>query len=80
MKITRRPLCVLLLCAFAVLPLVAQKSRNTHYLALVGTYTNKTSSKGIYAFDFDPATGKLTPKGVAAQTPDPSWIAMHLIG
>jgi 6-phosphogluconolactonase len=43
----------------------------------MGTYTNKTDSKGIYAFDFDPATGTLTPKGVAAETPDPSWVAVH---
>ena len=56
----------------------AQKStRGTHYLALVGAYTNKTSSKGIYAFDFDSESGQLTPTGVAAETPNPSWVAIH---
>lgn len=60
---------------------LAQKpAAGTHYLAFVGTYTNKTESKGIYAFDFDSATGKLTSKGVAAETPDPSWIVLHPSG
>ena len=80
MKITRRLLAFLLLaCPLAALVVTgaAQKSASTHYLALVGTYTNKTTSKGIYAFDFDSATGQLTLKGVAAETPDPSWVAIH---
>ena len=50
---------------------------HTHYSLLVGTYTTKTQSKGIYAFDFDASTGKLTEKGVAAETPDPSWVVIH---
>ncbi len=43
----------------------------------MGTYTTKTESKGIYSLDFDADTGKLTPKGVAVETPDPSWVAVH---
>jgi len=50
---------------------------NSHYLALVGTYTDKTDSKGIYAFDFYPSSGKLTPRGLAAETSNPSWLAIH---
>src|SRR5438309_2151446 len=50
---------------------------NRKYLVFVGTYTTKTESKGIYAYEFDADTGKLTPKGVAAETPDPSWVAVH---
>src|SRR6202022_4883552 len=50
------------------------------YLVFVGTYTNKTESKGIYGYEFDADTGKLTPKGVAAETPDPSWVAVHPSG
>jgi 6-phosphogluconolactonase len=49
----------------------------TNYFVYVGTYTAKTQSKGIYLFEFSPATGKFTPKGVAAATPDPSWVAVH---
>src|SRR2546429_6912302 len=48
-----------------------------HYLAYVGTYTTKTASKGIYAFRYDASSGKLEPLGVAAETQDPSWVAIH---
>ncbi len=41
----------------------------------VGTYTGP-KSKGIYLLDFDPVTGALTPKGVAAETPSPSFLAI----
>src|SRR6267154_2789959 len=49
-------------------------------LVFVGTYTAKTESQGIYAYEFDTNSGKLTPKGVAAETPDPSWVAVHPSG
>src|SRR5258708_200296 len=42
----------------------------------VGTYTGP-KSKGIYLLEFDPASGALTPKGVAAETPSPSFLAIH---
>ena len=84
MKMTRRVFAFSLL----IVPLVfsaiggsAAKPPTTHkYLAFVGTYTAKTESKGIYAFEFDADTGKLTPKGVAAETPDPSWVLVHPSG
>jgi len=53
---------------------------NHKHLVFVGTYTTKTQSKGIYAYEFDADTGKLTPRGVAAETPDPSWVAVHPSG
>jgi 6-phosphogluconolactonase len=53
---------------------------NHKYLVFVGTYTTKTESKGIYAYEFDSDTGKLAPKGVAAETRDPSWVAVHPSG
>jgi 6-phosphogluconolactonase len=42
----------------------------------VGTYTGP-KSKGIYLFDFDPATGKLVDAGVAGETPNPSFLVFH---
>jgi 6-phosphogluconolactonase len=42
----------------------------------VGTYTN-TTSKGIYLFNLDAATGELTPRGLAAETDDPHFLAIH---
>src|SRR5258707_6891209 len=81
MKITRRIFAFLLLIApliFSVVGGSADKLAANHkYLVFVGTYTSKTESKGIYGYDFDADTGKLTPKGVAAETPDPSWVAVH---
>lgn len=46
------------------------------YLVYVGTYTGP-KSKGIYAYRFDARTGSLTPLGVAAETTNPSFLAIH---
>ncbi len=81
MKITRRLFAFLAFATpLAILALAGAPSKpaaQTHYLALVGTYTDKTESKGIYAFDFDSASGSFTPKGVAAETSNPSWVVIH---
>jgi 6-phosphogluconolactonase len=47
------------------------------YLAYIGTYTTKKESKGIYAYNFNPATGEFTSIGLAAETTDPSFVAVH---
>jgi 6-phosphogluconolactonase len=85
MKSMRRILAVLLVLSA---PLVLFSSAQTattavassRYLAYVGTYTTKTESKGIYSYEFNADTGKLTPKGVAAETRDPSWVVVHPSG
>ena len=81
MKMTRRIFAFSLLIASLIFSVAAQstdtQAANHKYLVFVGTYTTKTESKGIYAYEFDSDTGKLTPKGVAAETPDPSWVAVH---
>jgi 6-phosphogluconolactonase len=56
---------------------LGQSSKGHAYLVFVGTYTDKTDSKGIYAFDFDASSGKLTPRGLAVETPNPSWLVIH---
>jgi 6-phosphogluconolactonase len=56
---------------------LGQSSKGHAYLVFVGTYTDKTDSKGIYAYEFDAATGKLTPKGLAAGSSNPSWVLIH---
>jgi 6-phosphogluconolactonase len=69
-----KTLRTLLICAAALVwalpPAVAQQS--TVY---IGTYT-RGASKGIYAYRFDAASGKLTPIGLAAETPNPSFLAL----
>jgi 6-phosphogluconolactonase len=82
MKITRRVFAFLLvLCAPLVLFSPAESSKKSaakgQYLVYVGTYTTKTESKGIHAFQFDAATGKMTAPALAAESPDPSFVAVH---
>jgi len=84
MKITRRLFAFLAFTtSLVVLALAGAAGRpaTSHtYLAFVGTYTSKTDSKGIYAYEFDAETGKLSLKGVAAETPDPSFVLIHPSG
>ena len=48
------------------------------YLFYVGTYTQPDDkSKGIYAYRFDASTGEATFLGVAAETINPSFVAVH---
>ncbi len=56
----------------------AAPTGHNKYLVYVGTYTeNGSASKGIYAFRFDSSTAAITPLGVAAQTVNPSFLAVH---
>lgn len=65
--------------SFLVLTLVtmsaAQGSPKNKYLLFVGTYTEK-ESKGIYAYRFDAASSEFTSLGVAAETTNPSFLAI----
>ena len=76
MKITRRSVLIFLFCLLVTLRAVPQTS-NQKFLVFVGTYTDKTDSKGIYAYEFDSATGKLAPRGLAAESSNPSWLVLH---
>ncbi len=85
MKLARRRFVILLLSAgpllfFATAASAQKRTPNKPYLVYVGTYTNKTESKGIYAYLFDPGVGKLTSLGVAAESEDPSFLAVHPSG
>jgi 6-phosphogluconolactonase len=84
MKITRRVFALFLLISAPALlfsrpqALTPDKpAATTHYIAYVGTYTSKTSSKGIYAFRFDTDKGQLTAIGVAVESTDPSFLVVH---
>ena len=74
-------ICLLLIAIPSILlalPVSAPKSSaDKPYLVYVGTYTHKSDSKGIYVYTFDPGTGKLSPLGVAAESEDPSFLAVH---
>jgi 6-phosphogluconolactonase len=72
------PICILsMLLGLATITPVALAGRVTkQFIVYVGTYTG-AKSKGIYAFRFDTATGRLTPLGLAAETVNPSFVAIH---
>ena len=59
------------LAAASVMP-----AASVEYFVYIGTNT-QTRSKGIYAYRFQPASGKISPLGLAADTPYPSWLAVH---
>ena len=42
----------------------------------VGTYTDKTASRGIYQLRFSPGSGAMSIVGVAAETLNPSFVAL----
>ena len=82
MKLTRRLFVATVLIAapallFSGAAVPQRRTPNKPYLVYVGTYTNKTGSKGIYVYNFDPGTGKLTSLGVAAESQDPSFLTVH---
>ncbi|HZW80659.1 MAG TPA: lactonase family protein [Candidatus Deferrimicrobiaceae bacterium] len=48
------------------------------YFMYVGTYTQEAStSKGIYVYRYDPGSAKVSPIGLAAQTINPSFLAVN---
>ncbi len=81
MKSTRnllRPLICLLVFVATVYAGTAAPAALKRYLVYVGTYTEEGSaSKGIYAYRFDPSTAEITSLGLAAQTVNPSFLAVH---
>src|SRR6266852_741404 len=56
----------------------AEDEKPRKYWVYVGTYTGgPSSSKGIYRFELNPATGELSARALAAETKNPSFLAIH---
>lgn len=75
---TLRHLTVSLMAISSLLPsarLAGAAKNAPEYLVYFGTYTGK-ESKGIYACRFHPSTGRLTPVELAAETVNPSFLAV----
>ena len=81
------------LFAGLILPRIASPARSRNaaasstYLVYVGTYTSKgsnpakdTGSKGIYVYRFDAASGEVDPLGLAAESLQPSFVAVDPAG
>jgi len=58
---------------------IGQAYRQAGWLVFIGTYTNETT-KGIYAFRFDEQSGALSPLGLVAETPSPSFLTASASG
>jgi len=58
---------------------LAAKEDGGKFRVYVGTYT-RGESKGIYSFILDTAAGTLTPEGLAGETENPSFLAIHPTG
>jgi thiol:disulfide interchange protein DsbC len=59
--------------------MASTSAQQTGRLVFVGTYTND-KSHGIFSFRFDDQTGRLTPLGLAIETPSPSFIVASADG
>jgi 6-phosphogluconolactonase len=72
----KRLLSVFLLLASVAATHIAW-SADTGRRVWIGTYTEGTKSKGIYTGLFDDQSGALSALSVAAETPNPSFVALH---
>jgi len=80
MNSSRQFLCIftLLLALTASFTTPATAQGHGKYLVYVGTYTEEGSkSKGIYAYRFDEDANQITSLGLAAETTNPSFVALH---
>jgi len=74
-----QPTSSLILAGLLAAPVALPAKATPKYLLYAGTYTGQ-ASKGIYAWRFDGATGKTQALGLAAETPNPSFLALHPSG
>jgi 6-phosphogluconolactonase len=74
-----RGIAAFLILALTILCAEAAPASHKNYFVYVGTYTAEagSTSKGIYAYRFDSDTGELSSIGVAAETTNPSFLAVH---
>jgi 6-phosphogluconolactonase len=65
------------LAGFAGPPETPVDAAGHYHWVYVGTYTNNGKSQGIYRLELDLATGKVTDRGLAAESVEPSFLAIH---
>lgn len=70
-----------LITALAAVPLLSSSveaglKQRASYFLYAGTYTSETS-RGIYAWRFQPGTGEITALGLAGEASNPSFLAIH---
>ena len=72
----KKMLLLMAMVAFVSTAPAARTAETDDYLMYAGTYTGG-ASKGIYAFRFQPSTGKTVSLGLAAESVSPSFLAVH---
>jgi 6-phosphogluconolactonase len=70
------PLVCLPIACLLLAPSAARPQAPEKMWVFIGTYTGGPS-KGIYRFELDLASGKLTPRGLAVEATNPSFLAIH---
>jgi len=71
----KRLLTILVYVASLGAALIIAAGEGADYFVYVGSYTDApSSSKGIYAWRFAPATGSITPIGLVAETVNPAYV------
>jgi 6-phosphogluconolactonase len=60
---------------FLLITATVQAQKNNHNL-IIGTYTNKCESKGIYVYDFDSNTGSFNFKNATENVINPSYLTV----
>jgi 6-phosphogluconolactonase len=66
-------ICLFSACVLATIS--AATGADSYYLVYVGSYTDAPSaSKGIYAWRFDPSSGRVTSLGLVAETVNPAYV------
>jgi len=71
-----RTLSSLIVAAVALACLPPNAAAQKENIVYVGTYSRQ-GSKGIYAWRFQPSSGKLTSIGLVGETTNPSFLALH---
>lgn len=68
-------LAICILSAWALVGLGASTAADGDYLVYIGSYTDAPSnSKGIYAWRFEPSSGKVKSLGLMAETVNPAYV------
>jgi 6-phosphogluconolactonase len=78
-SLARPAFLVLAAAALATTAIAGPAGKTGPFTVYVGTYTDGTS-RGIYRMTFDPSTGSLSEPVLAAETKNPSFLALHPSG
>jgi 6-phosphogluconolactonase len=72
--------CSLALVVVLAVSTMTRANGEPSEILFIGTYTRGTESRGIYVFEFDEATGKLSQRSVASGIENPSFLALDPSG